>query len=180
VASYYRNKLKEGESLWWSGSATEAVEAPVPATVRLWSSLFPEEKRDYRACSYVYFPESIMSSSNKKYNRANLWLATQCGIINSSVRDSFSSGGQETMQKLDGEPVKMPRIFKNIQTHILMIKDILLNTEPTKLKDFWCEPIENNRMRQWIRLVVQEASKPNDGDVAKSVLTRIFTENGLL
>jgi hypothetical protein len=179
VASYYRSKLREGESLWWSGGATEAVEASVPATVRLWTSLSPEEKDYYEACSYVYFPECIMSSSSKKYNRATLWLATQCGIINSNVRDSFSAGGQVRMQTSDGIVVTMPRIFKNIQTHIIEIKDALFNTEPGKLNDFWREPINNNRMRQWIGLVAKEALTPNDRNVAESVLTRVFTENGL-
>ena len=45
---------------------------------------------------YVLFPE-ILSNSSTKYNRYALWPATQNGIVNTTIRDTFSAGRQIPM-----------------------------------------------------------------------------------
>lgn len=180
VAEYYKKRLKKGESLWWAGGNTDAVEASVPPTVRLWSSLSPSEKRSFESKFYVYFPECILSVGNRKYTRATLWLATQCGVVNSNVRDSFSAGGKVEMESTRGEVYKMPRVFEKIRAHLDELIDILLYTDDRTLYSYWEEPIRQNRITQWIQMVAREARSANDADIAASVLLYMFKERGLL
>ena len=177
VADYYRKQLKPGESLWWAGNQ---VEAAVPMTVKLWSALSPEEKDSYEARAYVYFPECIMARGNKKYSRMILWLATQGGIINSNVRDSFSAGGQVRLEDESGRFYNMPAVFNKVKEHIGMVRDVIVNTPPEDLFDFWCEPIKKNRALQWIDLVTKEEIDVRYRIQAASVLKKIFKDNGLL
>ncbi len=180
VAAYYKSRLKEGESLWWTGSSEESIEAAVPATVKLWSALEPVQKRKYESHFYVYFPECIMSADNRKYNRAILWLATQCGIINSNIRDSFSAGGRVLMKTMDGVEFYLPRIFEKIRCHISHMADIFADADPRMLEDFWGEPIRSDRPLQWISLVLREEPDAGQRQLAESVLMRIFTEAGII
>jgi len=177
VANYYRKQLKAGESLWWAGNQ---VEAAVPATVKLWSALSASEKDHYEAYSYVYFPECILSRSSNKYSRMTLWLATQCGIIHTSTRDSFSAGGKQPLKDENNIIHLMPQVFSKILEHIGDFKSVLVNTPPETLQEFWGEPLEKNRAAQWIRMVIREENNPSEKKVAESVLRRMFKDNRLL
>lgn len=177
VAEYYRGRLRPGESLWWAGNQ---VETEVPATVKLWSSLQASEKDLYEAYAYVYFPECIMGKGNRKYSRMVLWLATQKGIINSNVRDSFSAGGQWALKDESGTFHQMPAVFTKVREHIDYFQDIILNTPKDVLREFWGETIESNRIKQWVRLVIREEASEGNKRLAKSVLNRIFIDFGLL
>lgn len=171
VAQYYKSKLKQGESLWWAG---DRVEAEVPAMVRLWRSLSAVEKDELEAAIYVYFPETILSSSQYKYDRATLWLATQKSVINANVRDSFSAGGRSPMETVDGRYIEMSAVFRKIAEHKKLIVDIL-TTEPSELLcENWMTAIKPNRIAQWIDLVISETSDISKRADAKSVLEQIF------
>lgn len=114
VAKYYREQLKPGESLWWTG---ENIDETVSATMRLWKAVSPEEKRRCIVYGCVHFPEVF----NSNYDRYALWLGSQ-GIVNSNVRDGFSSGGQEEVRLVD-ETVKVPAIYRRIKEN----KDYVLH-----------------------------------------------------
>ncbi len=180
VVAYYKSRLRDGESLWWTGSSEESVDAAVPATVRLWSTLKPNQKREYESQFYVFFPECIMSADNKKYNRVILWLATQCGIINSNIRDSFSAGGKVSMKTQAGLDIFMPRIFEKIRSHIALMADVLANVDSRTLEGFWEEPIQSDRALQWISLALRAEQDAKNRKIAESVLMRIFTEAGII
>lgn len=171
VAQYYKSQLKQGESLWWAGDRVETV---VPAMVRLWKSLSAIEKDELEAMIYVYFPETIMSSSQHKYDRATLWLATQKGVINANVRDSFSAGGRSTMKTIDGRYVSMPAVFRKIAEHIDLIADILTSEASGLLSENWAINIKQDRISQWIDLVISETFDLANKRDAKAVLEQIF------
>ncbi|HIZ86517.1 MAG TPA: hypothetical protein IAC04_08505 [Candidatus Coprenecus stercoravium] len=176
VAEYYKKGLKPGESLWWAG---DGIEAAVPVTVRLWSTLSPEEKDILEACSYVFFPETITGKGNQKYSRAVLWLATQKGIINPNARDSYSAGGRVNMLTNSGELHNMPAIFHKIEEHIEAFKNILYNTPSLQLQEYWHESIKSNRGAQWIDLVTKYAEGDNKTKT-REVLTYLFYRNNIL
>ena len=176
VARYYKSQLRQGEGLWWAGTQSEIIETTVPATVRLWRSLSAYEKDELEATIYAFFPETIISSSQYKYDRATLWLATQKGIINANVRDSFSSGGRNKMQTIDGRCIEMPAVFKKIQDHIEIFVRIINATPTDILSDNWSQTITNNRIRQWINLVINETKDLNNKKNAKEVLECIFKD----
>ena len=177
VAQYYKSQLKQGESLWWAG---ERVEAVVPVTVKLWKSLSAYEKDELEAMVYVYFPETILSRGPHKYDRATLWLATQKGIINANVRDSFSAGGRSIMPTIDGRYVNMPAIFRKIAEHIELIAGILTSEPSGILYENWMVNVSPNRVKQWINLVISETSDLNLRKDAKAVLEQIFYDYGLI
>lgn len=177
IANHYRKKLRKGESLWWAGNK---IETSVPAIVKLWKSISAKEKDELEATIYAYFPETILSNSHNKYDRATLWLATQKGVINANVRDSFSAGGRNKMKAMDGKEIEMPAVFKKIEDHIELVSNILHDTDPDTLFENWSVDIKENRVRQWIDIVISHAADTRTKANAKEVLTRLFQEHGIL
>ncbi len=157
VSHYYKSKLRAGESLWWASDSNIEDNAVSP-TVRLWSVLTPEEKNYHTVQGYVLFPE-ILSSSTQKYQRYALWLATNCSIINTNIRDQFSAGGKVDIVTSKGVFEKVSatfgRIFKNKD---LIIESILSESEQ-RLKECWQTDIINeNKILQWCQLAAMNAS----------------------
>jgi hypothetical protein len=133
-------------------------------------------KDELEATIYVYFPETIISNSQHKYDRATLWLATQKGIINANVRDSFSAGGRSIMKTIDGRYVSMPAVFRKIAEHIDMIVDILTTEASELLYENWSINIKQDRISQWINLVISETCDLSKRKDAKAVLEQIFCD----
>lgn len=172
VSEYYKSKLKPGESLWWSADNEEATEAPM--TVRLWTALDHAEKEYFTVCGYVLFPGILSKGSGKKYNRYALWMATQKGIINTNIRDSFSAGGQIEMFTKSGIVLRMPAAFGRIKQYKELILETLLQEDEKTLKEYWEVDIEKDRIRQWCNLVANAAQSWVGLDEAWSVLSCIF------
>jgi hypothetical protein len=174
VAQYYKSKLRPGESLWWAG---DNVDTAAPMTMRMWSKLPPSEKDYYEAQGFVFFPETILSSKSEKYERWVFWLVKNYGIVNSNVRDSFSSGGKELVETVDGEKLLMPAIFRKLKEHILEFRNIIQDTPSEILQDFWGQPIEYNRYNQWINLVLMNYnSSTSDKNIAKTILSELLCD----
>lgn len=108
IAKYYRANLKPGESLWWANDDDD--KSAVPVAMCMWKNILPKEKQKYISYGCVNFPEVF----GGKYDNYSLWLGSQ-GIINSNVRDSFSSGGQEEFLISNGKKVKVPAIYRRIK-----------------------------------------------------------------
>lgn len=150
VSKYYKSKLKDGESLWWASDG-DIEENVVPVTVRLWSSLTAEQKSYYTAKGYALFLEIFAHSNSKKYQRYALWLATNCGIVNTNIRDQFSAGGQFDVITGDGVFEKMPAV---VEKNIDLIIQTILETPETTLMEYWdVSEIEPNRIDQWCKIV---------------------------
>ncbi len=170
VANYYRSLLNEGESLWW---APEDVEASTPMKARLWTALSPEEKESVIVEAYCFFPE-VMGRSSTKYNRCALWLATNKGIINTNIRDSFSAGGKVDMMTKEGVVTRMPAAFGRIKKYRRQIVRSINQASERTLKDSWKREIQDNRLKQWGQLVADYASEVVGQALAESVLECIF------
>ncbi len=171
VAEYYKKQLKPGERLWWAGGS---IETAVPVIVRLWGSLSPGEKDELESAIYAYFPETILSKNSHKYDRATLWLATQKGIINANVRDSFSAGGRVDMPTNDGRIINVRQVFNKIATHIDRVAEIILSESTDVLSENWQESIQTDRIEQWLNLVVSYSNNIAEKDNARRVLDKLF------
>lgn len=166
VSRYYRSQLKAGESLWWAG---ENADDTVPATMRLWRNLTPEEKRRCVAYGCANFPEVFRSN----YDRYSLWLASQ-GIVNSNVRDGFSAGGQEDMLTSAGVAIKMPAIYRRVKENKDYIIQII-NNEPDELliHNWEVDKVEQeNRILVWCERVSRISNM--DYDVSFEVLKKLM------
>ena len=159
VSKYYKSQLKEGESLWWAtNSDVESNE--VPATVKLWSALSHSEKIKFTVQGYALFPEILGRSGNKKYQRYALWLATNCGIVNTNIRDQFSSGGQVNISTINGRFEKIPAAFGRIDKNKDLIIETILNSDETVLCDYWgVNKIVENRIIQWCHIVASNVDE---------------------
>ena len=172
VAQYYKNHLHEGESLWW---APDEEDNPTPMTARLWASLSPREKVALSVEGCVLFPELFQKTSNTKYSRYALWLATRKGVINTNVRDSFSAGGQKEMLTSEGLIVKMPAVFKRVQDNRNVIYKTLYSEDEKTLVEYWGADVKPDRIHQWIQLVAVNASNSNEElNRIIGVLERVF------
>ena len=152
VSSYYKKQLRPGESLWWA--ETNIEETVAPATVKLWSALTSEEKNFYTVQGYALFPEILGQNSTKKYQRYALWLATNCGVINTNIRDQFSAGGKVNIVTSKGVFQRVPAAYGRIDKYKELIIDTLLSANEDVLKEYWkTTTINDNRLLQWCHLV---------------------------
>lgn len=149
VSKYYREHLKSGESLWWTGDTTEET---VSATIRLWKNLSPDEKRIYTAYGCVNFPEVVCGN----YDRYALWLTSQ-GVVDSHIRDQFSAGGQVEMMLSSGEKRKLPGVYRRIINYADLIIKRMAQKDPTVLVERPVLDIQelNMRLMSWADNVSQ-------------------------
>lgn len=176
VSKYYKSKLKPGESLWWAYS-DDVDEISAPPTVKLWSAISYEEKEELIVRGYVMFPEILNTGNNKKYNRYALWLVTHKGVVNTSIRDSFSAGGRIAFKNSEGIEVSLPAAFGRINKYKKLIKKILYEMEEETLKEYWeCDCISVDRVYQWCELVANNAKHDEKAgyDLVWLVLKDIF------
>ncbi len=174
VSRYYKKNLKQGESLWWTDGDVE--ETVAPPTVRLWSALTPEEKNFYTVQGYALFPEILGHNSTKKYQRYALWLATNCGVINTNIRDQFSAGGRVDIVTTKGVYEKAPAVFGRINKYKDLIMETLLSANEMVLKEHWqCLDISDNRLLQWCQISALAAgTNKEDCRYIDSLLRAIF------
>ena len=152
VAKYYRSKLKEGESLWWTGESSDET---VSATIRLWKKLSPEEKKFYTVYGLVNYPEIFGGN----YDRYALWLTSQ-GIVDPHIRDQFSAGGQEEMLLSNGEKVKFSGVYRRIKVYSDMFIRRMRQNDPTILIDrAVLQPLElKQRLKEWSDIVSKKST----------------------
>lgn len=142
VAKFYRDQLKPGESLWWTGDSSDET---VSATIRLWKKLTPEEKHFYSAYGCVNYPEIFAGD----YDRYSLWLTSQ-GVVDSHIRDQFSSGGQEEMLLSSGEKIKFPAVYRRVKAYHDLIVRRFSAADPA---EFHIEQVSSDQDRLKHRLL---------------------------
>ncbi len=160
VSKYYRSLLKPGESLWWA-SSDNIENTTAPATVKLWGSLSHEMKMYYTIKGYALFPETLSTLRDpKKYHRFALWLATECGIINTCIRDSFSAGGKVDIYTKNEVFRRVPAAYGKVEKNKDLILETILLSSPDILQEYWnVKIIKENRILQWCELVASVASQ---------------------
>ena len=173
VSQYYRQQLKQGESLWWAANY-DIEETVVPPTVKLWSALTVKEKIFYTVQGYALFPEILSLSNGKKYQRYALWLATNCGVVNTNIRDQFSAGGQVNIPTTSGEFKKAPAVFGRIINNKELIIDTIISAKEEVLKEYWeSNDISDNRILQWCQLASLTVGADDISEIYK-LLRAIF------
>lgn len=167
VASYYRSRLKAGESLWWTGDSSEEA---VSAKIRLWKKLSKEEKAELTVYACVNFPEVLVGN----YDRYALWLTSQ-GVVDSHIRDQFSAGGQESMLLSSGKKIKFPGVFRRIKENLTAFVDRMKQIDPSQLvAEGNISQVELEvRLRKWVEAVSQKSKEGYD--VTKDALLKLFS-----
>lgn len=159
VSQYYKSKLRPGESLWWAADSS-LEETAAPPILRLWTSLSSEQKNSYTVQGYALFPEILSCHSTSKYQRFALWLATNCSVINTNIRDQFSAGGKVDIVAAGEQFSKMPAVFGRIQKYRELIEETILNAEGPALCEYWqVDTLLENRIKQWCELAAAYAEE---------------------
>jgi len=175
IVNYYRQQLKKGESLWWTGSSSYVEKsAGVPVKIRLWNTLDLEQKNELKLLGFIQFPE-LLSSSSDKYHNFSLWLAATHGVISTSIRDSFSAGGQTDLN-IRGIPFKkVSRALAQIYENRDYISSLIEIIDETVLEQTWkVSRINGSRIKQWIRII--NSLKKLTDEKTVSILEAIFPE----
>ena len=163
VSKYYKSKLKEGETLWWAtGEGEDSFEKASPPILRLWTSLSVEQKNYYTVQGYALFPEVLIPNSTTKYQRYALWLAKNCSVLNTNIRDQFSAGGRKEI-RYNGKTIRVPAALYRVLKNRDRIEETIWETSASALAEYWqVNTISDNRMNQWCSIVSMYVSKDED------------------
>lgn len=160
VTSYFKNK---GETAWWLAEST-------PAIIKAWNELSDEEISKIIAQSFVLFPELIYSSGSLKYKNVSKWLAATYSIVDSSLRDRYSAGGQVILSVNEVTFERLPRVYEVFQRHLDLFEQELAEVNINTLKSFWVSYKSerddfNHRLSHWQNEVVSNLAKEKNNDL---------------
>lgn len=166
IKDYYRQQLKDGEELWWIDAQTE--EKTVSPIIRPFRMLSREEQENYFVETMILFPE-VFGRSQTKYERPAAYLITKYNSVSSSLRDTFTAGGQETLE-VDGRQVTVPKIFSHLLTHAKDIENKIEHISEEDLRYYWrLSNIDGSRIEQWKRMVNEQTGQQLDGIAATDI-----------
>jgi len=157
VKAYYREQLREGESLWWidsdSDSDTGSVHSPI---IKRFDSLASIHKERFLLDCFILFPE-ILGSSQTKFERPAAYLFAEFGVISPNLRDKFTAGGQKNI------PTKriilsVPQIFRKLYDKAREIETQIEEMNSAKLREYWeLEDLPLDRVAFWKTLLDRKA-----------------------
>lgn len=168
---FYRKQLKEGEDLWWIG--VEDDKATKPLIIKNFNSLDRNTKDRFIAEAMVFFPEIFSSSSRDKFTRASAYLINKYNAVSSSLRDTFTAGGQETIT-VGSQEALVPKIFAELYRRSKAIKDVIVSADEDLLKEYWGKKEITDREGEWL-----EKLNSNAAVLPQSVTASDIYKNGL-
>lgn len=176
IVEYYKTQLSEGESLWWIDNTDkdESNNYSTSIKVKLWRTLPQDTKQELMITGLAFFPE-LFSNSIKKYESFSLWLVSQHGIVSTSLRDTFTAGGQQRIKTTKGTFENMPQIIYKVFNNSSKIAMKINLAEKSLLKEYWkVRNINSDRIGQWIELVSQNytSSEHNIHKVIEAIFGR--------
>lgn len=92
IRQYYRKKYRDNgkEMPWWIGEEPEGARMKASTGIRLYTTLAKTEKEYLKVCGFILFPEVMKS----QYGKLAMWLCSRHAIVNPSIRDMYTAGGQ--------------------------------------------------------------------------------------
>lgn len=120
IRNYYRNKYKNNgkEMPWWIGEKPASGIVNAEGDIRLYSTASREEKDYLKLCGFILFPDVLDS----QYGKLALWLCSRHSIVNPSIRDMYSAGGQ--MNVFINNKLLCENISKCICNFLIMLDSI--------------------------------------------------------
>lgn len=154
ITKYFR---EIGKTAWWLGSNQEQM---VSATILSWSDLSSDQIAEIYGQAFVLFPE-LFAQSGKKYQNLAKWLVAKYSVLDSSLRDRFSAGGQVTLSldvcfkdRADNKIFQAPKVFETISQYQDEVIKAMNSLSYSELSEFWVDyqPKEDSlydRKRYW-------------------------------
>ncbi len=163
IRDFFREKRAgKNEDVWW-------LEPESPnLLIRLWGNLPSEEKEQLVATGFAYCPEVFCSD----YKKLAVMLAGRHGIVNPSLRDSFSAGGKFYHQLSNS---RLPRIFQN---YLDLKPEIfkMINTIPeADIRHYWGRKNVSDRVEMWKALASGYSFRKYPGRETQAAIRQIFS-----
>lgn len=159
IVRYFRKISQKGEEPWWMGSEDD-VEATLSPTVTLWSNLAENKQNLLRNEAMARFPE-IFGRSQTKYQNFAAWLAARHGVVDSSLRDRFTAGGQQEIE-INGTVYRnIPRIFYYLQNNAKEIIESVSKLTVDEVRHYWDLKgylRKDELVDKWVQLVIRHSS----------------------
>ncbi len=127
VTAYFR---EQGETAWWIADST-------PATIKTWNELGELTRNEILSKAFLLFPELIYSSGGTKYKRLAKWLVANYSVVDSSLRDRFTAGGQVDLKIGDVEFVRLPKIYESFYNIREDFKKQIVEIPIEELNKYW-------------------------------------------
>lgn len=150
ITDYYKSILKPGQDLWWIDQENSK---PSSLVINIWNNLKISERQHVKNRSMVYFPE-LFSNRSDKFARLAIWLVTREAVVCPNIRDIFTAGGQDDYRIRGKLFSNIPRIFLNLFNNLATVIEILNDTSPDELSEYWkIKTTEEKKLTDWIGLV---------------------------
>ena len=155
VRGYSRNRLREGERLWWLEPSHS-----IPVQVRSYVSLEDAERRVLRSEAALLCPTICGPSrgifGQRKYIDPALYLLMHHGVFCHQARDLYSAGSvAEHVPPLDGNEPYVSRALRDVE---YLMRDAARRLEDALFEEYWeqrCPPDE--RITEWLRMADEVA-----------------------
>ncbi len=153
---YYRNKLSEGQELWWLDNEEYKPDSII---FRIWNSLTKQEKDGFKIKGYAYFPE-ILGNKQSKFDKFTLWLSVKQRVICPNVRDMFTAGGKEDLMVKGSKLTDLPKALVKFIQNIELITEEFVDTDIEKLNDIWHTDFQNRTEinSEWIDRIIESST----------------------
>lgn len=153
---YYRNKLAEGQELWWLDNEEYQPDSIV---FKIWNSLGKEEKDEFKILGYTYFPE-ILGKQQTKFDKFTLWLSVKQRIICPNVRDLFTAGGREEIIIENTLLSALPKTLAKFINNIDIIVNEFITTDIEKINEIWRTGFKTRDEIniEWIKRIIEASS----------------------
>ena len=160
VVRYYRKIAKKGEETWWldGGEDPEAVLSP---NVTLWTNLSEEKRNQYRNEAMARFPE-IFGNAPTKYQNFATWLAARHGVVDPSLRDRFTAGGQRELIINGSKYARIPRIFGYLQSNAKEVVETVNKLTVEDVRHYWSLDKfikQDEIVDKWIELIINYSAR---------------------
>ncbi|HHY0517767.1 TPA: hypothetical protein ACVU5T_004282 [Vibrio parahaemolyticus] len=171
IRDYLKKRGGKSADLWWVDETEENnIDNLGPQSIRRFATLTKEEKNRINAQLCIIFTE-FLSESPTKYERITLFLISKLGLINSSIRDSFSAAGQ-----YDFKGHLIPKYFQKIldPINVEAIRREMGTIPVQYLEEYWSEFIPNEPIiTQWKRHVVYQVR--TNGSLTPEIRDKIIS-----
>ena len=144
----YARKKHPGERLWWIDDSN-GDEHTLPASIRLYTNLTPQEKTRLRAEAVLLCPSVLKSGrSRNKYDDVVMFMLSFHGVLCHQARDLFSAGSVANPNNDDEGGLYIERALKLLENDMLEAAEQLGDA---LFVEYWGESVpKNERISRWL------------------------------
>ena len=144
----YARKKHPGERLWWIDDSN-GEEHTLPANIRLYTNLTPEEKTRLRAEAVLLCPSVLKSGrSRNKYDDVVMFMLSFHGVLCHQARDLFSAGSVANPDNDDKGGLYIERALMLLEEDMRIAAEQL---DDALFVEYWGESVpKKDRISRWL------------------------------